>query len=71
MIEAITPKYKLTCDRCGKSKMLPDEMGGAFQSVAFDHNEFRVAERKDLCEACYEEFCELEKLFFDEANKEC
>lgn len=70
MVTRLTQKYKITCDRCGKTEIC-DEFSNTnmgYNIVQFG-TELRTVAKGEVCDDCYEDFLEIAKNFFDEVNR--
>lgn len=75
MLERLTQRYRVVCDRCGK-EWQADEMqqsSGLFPVLFAEEDAAliggKVMARGGVCEECYNDFCEIAEIFFDEVNR--
>lgn len=75
MIERLTARYRIVCDRCGKEW---EEYETAYSTglfpVAFVNEDINLGYRGkiadgDVCKECYQDFIDIANNFFDEVNK--
>jgi NMD protein affecting ribosome stability and mRNA decay len=70
MIDRLTQKYRIVCDRCGKEHIREE---GVMDDAVFHHvtigDQVKHIVSVELCSACYDELCEYMENFFDEVNK--
>lgn len=73
MIEQLTPKYKFTCDRCGKETYFDGEVQKfvvEFLNIEFPLLLAPTRIKGEVCYHCCKDFYELAGNFFNEVNKE-
>lgn len=72
MTEQLTPKYKFTCDRCGKEIYFDGEVKNFVVEFLNIESSLFVPTRikGEVCYQCCKDFYELAGNFFDEVNKE-
>jgi hypothetical protein len=75
MIEVLTRRFRVVCDRCGKEWQADETQtsSGLFPVVFAEEDAALIygkrMARGGVCEECYNDFREIAENFFDEVNR--
>jgi len=76
MIERLTQRYRVVCDRCGKKEYADDKPENHLKPLAMGYHEIvfgdeiQTIAKGGVCKECFKAFLELAENFFDEVNND-
>ena len=74
MIEVLTRRFRIVCDRCGKEWNADETRKSGLFDISFKEEKIELVygdtkARGDVCQECYKDFCEIAENFFDDVNR--